>query len=319
MGKFVAVRPRFDFDPTTIKRDALLFDLVAVPHSPMEALLRDDRHLPIPDWLFEENVVFEPYFFDSKSTDESLTRNAEFVLNFDFAGDPSLSPEIDLASNPELERIFQLNPEKWEDEIKRLIAEGKTDSVRETLEAGSKKLRAKDEYLARAMSIQLRASKDLDAYPVLNGGLTSVGNSGVNYSDVITIVLNSFPMPDDSVPWEQIHDYRADSSSRDKFQALRIWMRKFSTGSLAYREAEEELKWLMDQYEKHLKIHKMKATALRFGVLFLVAAGVIDQKVGPFASGLASYLIGRVLLRQDELRAPGNEVAYISDAVREFA
>jgi hypothetical protein len=319
VGEFVAVRPRFDFNPDTIKRDALIFDRVAVPHSPMEALLRDDPPLPIPDWLFEEKVVLEPYFFDSQSTNGSLTSNAEFAFNFDFAGDLSLDPRDDLSSNDDLERIFQLNPDRWETEIQRLCDEGKAESIRLTGEAGCKKLRTKDEYLARAMSIQLRLTKNLDAYPVLNGGLPSASDNQVNYSDVVTIVLNSFPTPEDSVSWEQIHEYRADASSRSKFQELRSWMRRVSNGGLGYHEFEEELHWLMDQYEKHLRLHNMKTNALRLGVLLLVGAGFADNKAGPIASALASYLIGRVTLYQDEQRAAGKEIAYISDARRRFS
>src|ERR1044072_5439773 len=67
------------------------------------------------------------------------------------------------------------------------------------------------EYLVRLTSRNLRAAKNMNAYPILDTSISSIQYSHAEKSDVISITLNNLPYPDDSTSWEQIFDYRKDA------------------------------------------------------------------------------------------------------------
>jgi len=170
--------------------------------------------------------------------------------------------------------------------------------------------------------MQLRNSYNYDAYPVsaLND-FTSTQTQG-RKEDVVKVTLNALPLPDESISWEQIIEYRSDPDSRSKFLALRHWMSEVARAELTPAEVEEKLEYLIDQYQKHMKLHLMKTnvgtleTIVTTGAEFL--GDLVSFKWGKAAEALFSLRRRQVALLEGELTAPGSEVAYIVKAMETF-
>jgi hypothetical protein len=255
MREFVGVKPRFGFDPSTLKRDALIFERIAVPQEPtlMPNMEQVDR-LDIPEWMIEEGMIFEPQF----SFEGMLAENEEFVNNFDLGVDKSNDAYDELTKNDELARIVyqtlnNLKPEQWEEEAKKLITDKRFTHLMSNIENILQNFFISGEYRVRAMSVQLNELDEMDARPILNMDLSSPKKRNATSTDIVQIVINALPIPDDSVSWEAIRDYRADPDSQRRFSNLRRWMRQFAAGAYTPSEAKEEIESLLNEYEAHIK------------------------------------------------------------------
>jgi hypothetical protein len=325
MRELIAVRPRFGFDPCTIKRDALFFNRIAVPQDPnvfQEIKVRlaemlgyghsENRSglLRIPDWLYEEEFLFEPRF---SYRGELMGENAEYLEQFDASGDVKYRAEVELANDDDLnrnyQRIMNLPEDQQEAEIRDFFLDKETARLMPTINQIMEKLEVSSEHLARAMSIQLREQDELNALPVLNGKMTAPKRSSVAQEDVIQIVLDALPVPDDSVSWEELRDVRSDLDLQRHFLDLRRWMNGLSSGGYTVGEAKEELEYLLNEYQSYMNRRKIKSAIARMEVVLHAAAPLLKEKA-LIASGLALVLRGVSLFR-GEVRGPGEEIAYI--------
>lgn len=122
------------------------------------------------------------------------------------------------------------------------------------------------EPMARITSAWMRQHLHMDAVALipkpqenfLRSFPTTRVHAEPNRNDVLSLVIDKLPKPDDTVPWEQIVDFRNDDESRQKLRALRRWTHKVARDSLSYQELNDELEWLLNEYESHLKLIKMK-------------------------------------------------------------
>jgi hypothetical protein len=99
-------------------------------------------------------------------------------------------------------------------------------------------------------------------------------------------------------------------------------MSDLSRTDLTPVEIQQKLEYLMDQYQKHMALHKMKT---RKGVLETVVVSsaelvenIAKLKLSEVAKKLFSFRERRLSLLETELTAPGREVAYIVDARERF-
>lgn len=307
MREFVGVKSSLLFHENLnnfLKREALIFNRIAVPMADMRGILKD----PANEFesLLEAGIAFIPphptnedlYTVEeyrnsmsqmSKLADE-LTQSAKEYESLDNCQVAPIRAEI-----AELERAFQ----------------------------GIRKAFLAVDYYSRAVSVQLRVIDGLDAIPILDSRMNTVDVSNVNRNEVVNIVLNNLPVPSDSVSWEQIIDYRSDPDSHSKFLALRHWMSEVARAELAPAEVEEKLEYLIDQYQKHMKLHRMKTNSGTIETVVTTGAEMLGDllsfKWGKAAQALFSLKKREVALLEGELTAPGNEVAYIVKAREIFS
>ena len=173
------------------------------------------------------------------------------------------------------------------------------------------------------MAVKLRMSGRYDAFPILRfEGNYPLVKKTTSRDDVVEVVVNKLPIPDDSVSWEQILDYHSDPDSRGKLTALRMWMSEVARSELTPREVEEKLEWLMHDYERHLKLHKMKYSTGTLETIVTVGAEFLENMVkfewGKAAKALFAIKHRRIELLEAEMSAPGSEVAYLVEAKKKF-
>ncbi|MEH2477633.1 hypothetical protein V1282_000990 [Nitrobacteraceae bacterium AZCC 2146] len=59
-------------------------------------------------------------------------------------------------------------------------------------------------------------------------------------SDVIQVVLNKIPLPDENTPWEAVLDFRSDPKTKHYLNGLRLWMAELTKSNLSKIELEQK-------------------------------------------------------------------------------
>lgn len=314
----------------SLKREALLFDMIAVPQATTfvadnrdkESIRDEVREL---EWLLEQGVVFEP----EPLHDNSLLANKQFrecVRSYSstFAEAYELFKEHLSKVPPDL------SPKEINEKLQSLVifqnglltlTKEAADLICQWEEMHEKAILNSD-YLARMVSIQLRELNAMDAHPIIDSDLSLELDVGVNKTSVIEILLNSLPVPDDSVPWEQIFEYRDDPDTRGKFLALRRWMNKVVREQFSTQELQDEIEFLIHDYQSHLKFHRMKVNFEMWRTIVMAQAefipNLIKLKWGKIAESFFALKQRKFALMELEMNAPGGEVAYIVDTRNAF-
>jgi hypothetical protein len=134
-------------------------------------------------------------------------------------------------------------------------------------------------------------------------------------SDVLSIVLEQLPQPDEQTSWRDLIDFRDDDRSRPQLLALRRWMRKMATGQFKRAEIIEELEYLYYEYEHHMELQRMKINKGVLETLVTITAEIAEDLVKIKWSHLAKlpFFIShrKIDLLEAERIAPGRELAYI--------
>jgi hypothetical protein len=311
-----------------LKQEALIFHRIAIPFlkdflSEMNKFNASPEFIGNLEWLISKDIVFAP----------EISRNANIATNeYKHRSDLSFNYAKDVAST-----IIGFNFDDLEevrrDEIKRTIIKRKVDGLPLLTLDEIKRMFESDRFgesvvlmsdsFTRMASIQLRALSGIDAYPVLLIDDLTTKEASLNKDDVIKIVLNTFPVPDESISWEQILEYRSDPDSQSKFLALRNWMNEIARSERTPAEVEEKLEYLIDQYQKHMRLHRMKTNTGTLETIITTSAEVLGDlisfKWGKAAQALFSLKHRQIALMEGELTSPGNEVAYIVNAREKFS
>lgn len=133
--------------------------------------------------------------------------------------------------------------------------------------------------------------------------------------NVVQVVINKLPFPNNETPWEQIIDYRNATENQKNLLSLRRWLRKISSESLSPMEIEEELEWLINEFQNHMRLHKMKANTETLEVMVKAPLEILEDLIKLKFSKIPEPLFAlkkrQINLLEAELNAPGREMAYI--------
>ena len=328
MKEFVGVRTptSFGWHPS-LKREALIFDRVGIFNFPYAEMLLEDRERTLNrdreetqfyageiKWLIRQGIVF------------SLTSDPDIE---------ALNKE-DLMSDEQYRRVndkFNYLSGKTRDIV--LSNSRKREAAKKI---GLPEAPMPDEFFttveqqnflwARMAALKLRMSKQVEACPIVTKpffvrNLPAPGLAETSKNDVIQVVLRAIPVPSEAVSWEQIIEYRSDHDSQSKFLALRHWMSEMARAELNPAEVEEKLEHLIDQYQKHMRLHRMKTNVGTLETIITTGAEMLGDlfsfKWGKAAQALFSLKKREMALLEGELTAPGSEVAYIVKAKETFA
>jgi hypothetical protein len=169
--------------------------------------------------------------------------------------------------------------------------------------------------IVRKLSIQLRVLDKMDACPVFSDIVPPIPlEASERNAAVVDVVINALPVPDETVSWEQIIEFRSDPDSQSKFLALRNWMAEVARAELNPAEIELKLEHLIDQYRQHMKFHRMRANVGRFQTVLMAAANLLDRNFTEATRTLFSSKERTLNILEGELTSPGKEVAYIVSA-----
>ena len=312
MGETVGFRSVFALlHPELIKRDALMFRRVGIigcdrVSEAMPGIFK--QNFPEIPWLVEQGVLFEPRL-DAPLTAELLddeTQNSinsirDFMMKHRDYFKELFDDEKKLISN-----INQL----VEEEIGIRTEQGSFQASKRILYG-----LISAEVFLRPLSSYYRNVMHIDAIPVASGKLPELPQQTGSVEEVVKVVINHLPIPDDSTSWEQIMDFRNDLDTQGKFLGLRNWMNDVARAKLTPLEVEQKLEWMIHDYQEHMNLHRMKANT---GTLETILVSLADRKFGDIVKGLFSVKHKQIALLEAEAKSPGREIAIISKAQETF-
>lgn len=319
---------------TVSKQDALLLERIAVRDLDYHIahLIEDKELLAELDWLRQQQIIFSATIRkDAYENNKELQELYLAMLHNTFLTcwlrDPSMSRD-DMKKVIMATRALGAN-DLSDQTLSQFDLEEMEHTVKRTRPKERKRLA--DELVRRGLESDLRATalfledyyQNTTAVPILPASTrdtSSLPNSGTD--SVARIVINALPRPDDSTPWDRILDFRRDPDAVARFREIRHWIAKVSREKTELRVIEEELEYLIHQYEEHMRFHKIKINASVFETLVTSAAGILEDFMKFKWKDATKHLFllkhRKIALMEEERKAPGREIAYIVMARERF-
>jgi hypothetical protein len=141
--------------------------------------------------------------------------------------------------------------------------------------------------------------------------LDSITNNKRNQDTVLNIVLNNFPEIDQNSSWERILEFKSDTDSIQKKLALRRWINNISRMNLKPYEVNDELEYLINEYQDSLKLHKLKYSSSKLSAILTFPFKLWKDPVEAVSS-LFTLKEKKIELLESERNSPGREFAYIT-------
>lgn len=303
-----------DFD---LRRELLLFDQLALPFleetievwSDSEASSELNQRAAELEWLADKGIVVAPAVNQPKTG----------PLVNDYKDYISMQAEI----HEQIHKMGQFaeydgNISKVDGILKRAKAyaakTGDTDIINRTMQMSDQS----DEHLSRVIAADLCQRTGTLAIPVLPTRIENPLSTGVSRVDALNIAIHSIPFPAKDVPLERLLDFRNDPDVKADFLALHKWATSTVTVRKNPTEILEEVEYLVSQYERHMKIHRIELGTGALETLVTIGAealeDVVKLKWGSAAKLLFSLRKRNVGLLKAELSAPGKELAYLVKA-----
>jgi hypothetical protein len=200
----------------------------------------------------------------------------------------------------------------------RKIVEIQTSDLINSQDENRKTSLLKEQHFAvlRLMSIVMEITKGVTAVTTFPHTEYARELPNSKKGNITQIVLSKLPLPNNETPWEQIIDYRNDPENQKNLLNLRRWIRKTSTeDSFSALEIEEELEWLMNEFQNHMNFHKMKANTEILEVMvkapFEIIESLVRLKFSKISEPLFALKKRQINFLEAELNAPGREMSYI--------
>jgi hypothetical protein len=177
--------------------------------------------------------------------------------------------------------------------------------------------------VARVTATILARQEDLEVFPILPALDPGPEHSGRGLEPAVRVVAELLPAPDGSTAWEAILDFRSDPDARHRLVALRRWMRSLAAENRSAHDIEDELLYLIGEYESSMRLHRLKYKRGVMEMVITTGASIVEDLVrlrfGRAAQAIFSIRRERVHLLEAERTAPGREVSFIVEAAARFA
>jgi hypothetical protein len=179
----------------------------------------------------------------------------------------------------------------------------------------------------RMESTALRLLMDLDAVslyePIYKRSANRLGKVEMKQGDIQRLVIENLPEPDETTPLDRVLEFRADQNSKGNIVSLRRWLSNFAKNITSPMEAQQELEWLLAEYERHMQLHEMKTNRGVLETVVTASAETLEDlakfRWGKLAKSIFAASRRKIDLFEAELKAPGREIALVFHARRTFS
>lgn len=134
-------------------------------------------------------------------------------------------------------------------------------------------------------------------------------------TNVYRVLINNFPIPDETVPLHDIIQYRDEESNRLNFLRLRKWARNISEKNLSEKEIAQEVEYLIAEFNHEMELAGMKYKTSKFEFILKIIPTTLENAVMLNLNKLIAPLFElrkqKISLLEVENNAKGNELAYI--------
>jgi hypothetical protein len=338
---FVALDSLPAFFRGSVKQKALYFDRIAVPDfaqglnvlrkAPAEDKERLEFFIADLEWLQSQGVVVDLDWSGliaqlMSDVGKDNARQLLFVKNEELARLnevvaigatelAKLNKQLSLPNDPR-----ELTAADFRTAVHKLKAGEASGPDLARIERLSEEM---NQIALRALSKAMEREYGCDTVALSDGIPESTGSppTSMIMGDVFEVVVSRMPEPDDNSSWERILEFRRDPDSRRTLRALRRWTRRIATQLHSPKEVGEELDYLVDEYEHHMKVHEIKYRRGTLEALVVGTAEALEDLAKIKWGALTKRLFTRnrkVDMLQAELNAPGREIAYVLKARKSF-
>jgi hypothetical protein len=181
----------------------------------------------------------------------------------------------------------------------------------------------KDLY-CRLAAMQLRNTKKLDAVPIIENAFLPNDLNYAESSNIVRFIYDKIPFATGATPWEAIFDFRDDEEGRKKLLRFRKWLaNKFKDGNTTVNELNDEINELLFDYEAYMSIQHKKFQTSKMETLIVstveLIEGIPKLQISKALKTLFKISKLKIELLEDEIKAPGNEIAFISNLKTTFS
>lgn len=168
----------------------------------------------------------------------------------------------------------------------------------------------------------INATSEIDTIPIFDIFIPEKKSDLGKEYKILEVVLNKFPIIDDSVSWEQLIDYKKDPESKRKFLALRNWMIEMSKGGYDPKEISEKFDYLYADYQSYLNRKKIKTNMGTIKSFSITTSEILEDfirlKWSKAVKAGFDIFETSSKLTEVESNAPGKEVGYVYDLNQKF-
>lgn len=139
-------------------------------------------------------------------------------------------------------------------------------------------------------------------------------------SDILCVLLDQIPVPDDTVPLAEVIRYKNDESNKRNLLRLKAWVNKTAKSGYTAQELSEEIAWLISEYKEALRLAglKMKNAKLEFAIKVVpeILENLVKLNLSKLTDPFFRLRDQKLTLLQTESQAIGNELAYIINSLK---
>lgn len=147
---------------------------------------------------------------------------------------------------------------------------------------------------------------------------------------ILRVVLEKFPVPESSVPLQEIITFRRSEESIRRLGSLHVLIARLSRAGVSAREAAEEIEQLLREARAMLHVQQIKYKEGPFAASIRIGEAALDMKIGQLLRELLQRSFGRKKERElgltledaaylpQELASEWKHVAYLAKAEEYF-
>jgi hypothetical protein len=281
--------------PEFLKQHLLIYDELWVPwlersyptKKDIEEWDLDEEHLASISWLMDKGVVLEPPVdLDTTEQDEVVAGLLQIFRSASRVGEKSY-PTAEQAALEGAAASFNI-----------------------------------DIALSRLTTYLLWRDRKEVAYPVVFPfeAFDTLPNAFKEIHDVLSVVVKRFPAPAPDVPLEDLLAFKRDPETQYKFSNFWQWVRKMAEGKGDIVHIDEELDSLITEYSQQLSQLSKEKGHERLELLLTLPGDIIEDALkirwGNIGRRLVQLRKAAIAAHAAEMKVPGNEIAYVTEASR---
>lgn len=335
LNEYVGVLSPFDLLSTSLKREVLFFDKIAIPNVLNDFIFKDTlMKCPIRaiEYLIQNNIIVDPVekyigidSYLKKINSEMYGNRMRLLKEREYELAAELDKPIIIDPSFEKDPLIRLMPANWLKAFSklRLNLEYKIGVPFAKFALSCASFMQQLDYDRRGIAADLRSNFLINAFPLYSQQIDLENDFVSGQDDVITLLIDNLPEPDcDSVSWEQLIDFKNEPETQKRLLFLRHWIIESCKKEVTYRELSQELEYQIGKYKEHIALQKLK---LNYGVietLLMIPAemieGILQQKPTQTVKALFTFKHQKIKFLENEAKAPGRDLAYLIKASETF-
>lgn len=291
-----------------LKRELILFDKVFI-----SGLLHDSDKEEVDIENRFNNVYWKnPIGFEEKQ--ELFKIIAKLVVNNNILIDRrKIVPDANKLNreNKEISNLIQ----PLESDFTQWILGSEEESKKNPHNAMRDIVQRANDIVVRQTAIYVNVLDEYIPIPNLES-YYSIKELKTKKQQVYNLILNNIPLPNSKNSFEDIINFKEDKDAQISALALRNWITDISYSPYDIDEIEEKFRHLLNQYEKSIKLHKLKTENSIIETIVVGGSEILENLAKLQFSNVAQKFFKHknddIELMELEMKTIGNELSFIS-------